>query len=363
MRRASNHDSSETPSAAATQPASSRVPVIWRGRCSGDAPEARRSGRLLAACRTTSTPIHATPPTARTAPGTTRFHGNGIGSVPPPLHVRAPSLQTTKPDDGTSSSSAVSIRSSLLVFFMDSIVTPPSPPIPSRPAHLRDAETASSAAHALLPAELSSFPPAFPWCVRLRSHPSHENKTGLQARDSAPVEPALPSVPLPRFAVSPNPLSCTAARAGSGASSMRTSSTGNRFSSERNTFAASAKSHVEKPPSRRHCFSPRHARTSASCAISSARPRSRQYRQAIFTSGPCHRRTMPFKRIHVPGQHRSTSRQIGVSASQDASAAPGIVRISGSRTQIRHAPSGRTSPSRTRLHFVAWAAQRFSVSL
>ena len=80
-----------------------------------------------------------------------------------------------------------------LVFFMDSIVTPPSPPIPSPPAHLRDAETASSAAPALSPAAPSPFPPASPWCVPPRPHPSRENKTVPPARDSAPAAPAQPS--------------------------------------------------------------------------------------------------------------------------------------------------------------------------
>ena len=82
---------------------------------------------------------------------------------------------------------------------------------------------------------------------------------------------------------------------------------GNRFNSLRKTFAATANSQVEKLDSRRHAASPRHARTNASCAISSARPLSRQYRQAIFTRGPCQRRTIPLNAATSPASTRVTS--------------------------------------------------------
>ena len=55
-------------------------------------------------CRTASTPIHATPPSATTAPGTTRFQGNGIGfGIAASSRTRSITAET-KPDEGASSS-------------------------------------------------------------------------------------------------------------------------------------------------------------------------------------------------------------------------------------------------------------------
>ena len=139
-----------------------------------------------------------------------------------------------------------------------------------------------------------------------------------------------------------------------GASSIEISTVGNRFNSERNTFAASANIHMRKEllASRRHRSRPRQARTKASCAISSALARDRGGNAMPYPRvAPASAARSLQTHSHLPRAHRSTSPR-SASAPRNASA---VRALSASMAVVRKSatPSSFTDkPSRIRLHFV-----------